>query len=114
MTRKLLWASPLLCALLLAACGGGSGGGTSAGGPAPLPNTLAVTIDQGPMALTSAGYAAANTLYASVTLCTPGSASACQTIDHLQVDTGSVGLEVLAEVLNGAATPTTLKDPATG
>jgi hypothetical protein len=114
MTRKLLRASWLSCALLLAACGGGSGGGTSAGGPAPLPNSLAVTIDQGPTALTSAGYAAANTLYASVTLCTPGSTTACQTIDHLQVDTGSVGLEVLAELLNGAATPTALKDPATG
>jgi len=114
MIRTLLWASSLACALLVGACGGGSGGGTSAGGPAPVPNTLAVTVDEGPMALTSQGYAAANTLYASVTLCTPGSTSACQTIDHIQVDTGSTGLQVLAEALNGSATPSTLHDPATG
>jgi hypothetical protein len=113
MRRNLRWASALSCALL-AACGGGSGSGASAGGPASQPNSLAITVDAGPVALTSQGYAAANTLYASVTLCTPGSTTACQTIDHMQVDTGSVGLEVVAEALNGAATPTTLRDPATG
>jgi Protein of unknown function (DUF3443) len=113
MTRNLRWASALSC-VLLAACGGGSGSGAGAGGPAPQSNSLAVTIDAGPVALTSQGYAAANTLYASVTLCTPGSTTACQTIDHVQVDTGSVGLEVVAEALNGAATPTPLQDPATG
>jgi Protein of unknown function (DUF3443) len=113
MTRNLRWASALSC-VLLAACGGGSGSGASTGGPAPQSNSLAVTVDAGPVALTSQGYAAANTLYASVTLCTPGSTTACQTIDHVQVDTGSVGLEIVAEALNGAATPTTLRDPATG
>jgi hypothetical protein len=114
MTRKLLGACWLSCAALLAACGGGSGGGAGVVGPAPQPNTLAVTVDAGPTGLTSQGYAAANTLYASVTLCTPGSATACQTVDHMQVDTGSTGVEFVAEALNGSAMPATLQDPATG
>jgi hypothetical protein len=113
MTRKFLWAGSLSAALLVAACGGGSGGSTASGGPPPTPHTLTVTIDQGPTGLASQNLVAANTLYASVTLCTPGSTSACQVIDHIQVDTQSVGLEILAEVLNGSATPTAIHDPAT-
>ena len=37
----------------------------------------------------------------SVTLCAPGT-STCQTIDHVQVDTGSVGLRVVQSVLTPA------------
>ena len=114
MTRKLLWASSLACAVLLVGCGGGSGGGGGSSGPAPVPNTLSVTIDAGPSAVTSKNQAEANILYASVTLCTPGSTTACQTIDHVQVDTGSTGLQVLADALDGSATPGTLHDPTTG
>jgi hypothetical protein len=77
-------------------------------------NALAVVIDAGPASLVSSNQTAANTLFASVTLCTPGSTSACQTIDHVQVDTGSVGLRILSQVLTGAAAPATLHDPATG
>ena len=51
-------------------------------------------------------------LFATVTICTPGT-NACQTIDHMQVDTGSWGVQVVSEVLNGAAVPTQLNDPAT-
>lgn len=66
-------------------------------------NTLTVVVDQGPAALAAAGYAATNTLFASATICTPGSTSACQTIDHLQIDTGSTGIQILSEALTGAA-----------
>jgi hypothetical protein len=79
-----------------------------------LANALPVVIDAGPAALTNNHQAAANTLFATVTICTPGSTNACQTIDHVQVDTGSVGVQILAEVLNGSAAPTTLHDPASG
>ena len=103
----------LLCALLLGACGGG-GGSTSSGGPAPPANTLAVVVDQGPAGLLAVNRIAVNTLYATVTLCTPGSTTACQQIDHVQVDTGSVGLMIMAEVLNGMATPQALSDPVSG
>jgi hypothetical protein len=117
MINRIPLAPWLLCALLLSACGGGGGGGsstTSGGTPPPPANTLAVVVDQGPARLGAAGYTAANTLYATVTLCTPGSTTACQQIDHVQVDTGSVGLQIMAEVLNNTAVPQALNDPASG
>jgi len=52
-----------------------------------------VIIDQGPL------NASVNTMFASVTVCVPGSTTSCQTIDHIQVDTGSYGLRILAPVL---------------
>jgi hypothetical protein len=67
-------------------------------------NTLPVTVDGGPPALGNTGTLDANTLFASVTLCTPGT-TACQTIDHVQVDTGSYGLQIISSALNGAASP---------
>jgi hypothetical protein len=104
----------LLCALLLGACGGGGGSSGSSGGPPPPANTLAVVVDQGPAGLLAVNRIAVNTLYATVTLCTPGSTTACQQIDHVQVDTGSVGLMIMAEVLNGMAAPQALSDPVSG
>jgi hypothetical protein len=82
--------------LSAAACGGGggNGGGTSGGGPPPpTNNTASVVVDEGP------SNASVNTLFTSVTICMPGSTSSCQTIDHIQVDTGSYGLRILAPVL---------------
>ena len=56
---------------------------------APVANVVPVTVDTGP-----AGNAL-NILYVSVTICVPGTTT-CQTIDHVQVDTGSSGLRLLA------------------
>jgi hypothetical protein len=75
-------------------CGGGgdtisSGGG---GGGAAASNVLDVAVTGGP-----AG-SSINVLYTTVTLCLPGT-STCQTIDNIQVDTGSYGLRILAPVL---------------
>jgi hypothetical protein len=110
-----------LCALLLAACGGGSGGGvaapsasTDAPATSTAANALPVAVDAGPAELASAGGPAVNALYASVTLCTPGSTTACQTIDHVEVDTGSSGLRIIASALDGSALPQALADPASG
>ncbi len=55
-----------------------------------------------------------NSLFASVTLCTAGSATACQTIDHVAVDTGSVGLRIMASAISGAVSMNPLADPASG
>jgi len=55
-----------------------------------------VIVDQGP------SNNSVNTLFTSVTVCAPGSTTNCQTIDHIQVDTGSYGLRVLAPVLTTA------------
>ena len=92
----------VLAALLVAGCGGGGGGGGGSSTPAtaaapgpslPLPsgdNVMAVVVDSGPQGRN------VNRLYAKVTICAPGNASLCQTIDHVVVDTGSIGLRLLA------------------
>jgi hypothetical protein len=102
------------------ACGGGGGGagvggsssggvgGSSSGGSSSSSssssssggvttgNVANVIIDQGP------SNNSVNTLFTSVTVCAPGSTTNCQTVDHIQVDTGSYGLRVLAPVLTAA------------
>ncbi|MCX4150909.1 MULTISPECIES: DUF3443 domain-containing protein [Paraburkholderia] len=100
-----LLASALL-AVLMAGCGGGGGGSNSSSGtsapaqsltnvsPAPqalASNAAAVTVDFGVIGVP-------NIPFVSVTLCMPGTAH-CQTIDHVQVDTGSSGLRVFATQL---------------
>jgi Protein of unknown function (DUF3443) len=78
-----------------AACGGGgdtigSGGG---GGVAAASNVVDAAVTNGPT-----GTSSINVLYTTVTVCLPGT-STCQTIDNIQVDTGSYGLRILAPVL---------------
>jgi hypothetical protein len=61
-------------------------------------NQVGVTLGPGP------SNDSLNIVYTTVTLCA-ASGSPCQTIDNVQVDTGSVGFRVLASVLgNGLAT----------
>lgn len=96
-----------LLAAMLAACGG------SSSSPQSSSNVLPVTVDQGPAALAAANEASANILYTTVTICTPGT-SACQTIDHIQIDTGSTGLRIVAAALNGSAAPAPVNDTASG
>jgi hypothetical protein len=45
-----------------------------------------------------------NGLFTSVTVCYPGSATSCQTIDGVLVDTGSSGLRLLSSAVNGELT----------
>jgi len=79
-------------------CGGGGGNYSPPAPPTPTGNNVVnVIVDEGPLPTTNPS---ANTLYTSVTVCVPGSAANCQTIDHIQVDTGSYGLRILAPVLN--------------
>ena len=101
--------------LLLTGCGGGgSSSAVSAGATTPAStqtsppppvatlNTAALTLDGGPAALQAGGggFSAFNTPYVSITLCAPGAPGDCQTIDHVILDTGSVGLRILATALN--------------
>jgi hypothetical protein len=88
-----------LCLLVLS-CGGGSGGaGVSSTAPASSTPTGAnvanIVVDAGPTSTTPD----LNTLFTTVTVCVPGSTTSCQTIEHIQVDTGSYGLRILAPVL---------------
>jgi uncharacterized protein DUF3443 len=80
---------------MFAGCGGSSGSSTS--NPTPN-NTESIVVNAGP----AGGYA--NGVFASVTICVPGSSN-CQTINGVLVDTGSFGLRVLSSALgslNGA------------
>ncbi len=86
----------------LASCGGQSSGGTTAPPtPSAVDNVLPIVVGSGPTNNT------VNGLYASVTVCVPGS-STCQTIDNVQVDTGSIGLRLLASALTLSLPPVTV------
>jgi hypothetical protein len=124
-----LFASLILVSLLLAGCGGGGGavittsssssssggssssssssssGGSSSsssGSGSTAYNVVNAIVDQGPAELNNAGVAAVDIMYVNVTVCVPGSTTNCQTIDHIQVDTGSAGLRIVSSVLNSS------------
>ena len=112
--------------LALSACGGGgssttttySGGGLNSQGlsaAVSLPfvqttNNLPVTVEPkiGNAFSTSINT---NILYATVTVCVPGT-NQCQTVDHVQVDTGSVGLRIMASKLSSLNLPAVVAWPA--
>ena len=104
----------LFAVLMLAACGGGGSSTTpttTTTTPTAIVNTTPVTLDAGPAALRAGpdGYNAFNEPYVSVTICAPGSTTNCQTIDHVILDTGSIGLRIIAPALDAslaAALPT--------
>jgi Protein of unknown function (DUF3443) len=98
--------------VFLSACGGGSsdltggsgstGTGTGSGQTiaSAAANVAAITVDAGP-----SGVGADTTInfpYVSVTICAPGSTTNCETIDHIQVDTGSYGLRVIASAFTSS------------
>jgi len=58
-------------------------------------NQVPIAVDAGPVG-TPPSY---NQVYVSVTLCVPGSTTECQTIDHIKLDSASVGLRIFASVL---------------
>lgn len=62
-------------------------------------NYAPIVLDGGPPAIVAKG-GAYNEPFVSVTLCAPGSTTNCQTIDHVLLDTGSVGLRLQAQALN--------------
>ncbi|RDK01806.1 DUF3443 domain-containing protein [Paraburkholderia lacunae] len=99
---------------VLAACGGGGGGDSSSsssssssvlnGGSLPASptqqpiaanaaNTVAITVGFGVKGVI-------NIPTVSVTVCAPGSTTNCQTVDNIQVDTGSFGLRVVSSQLS--------------
>jgi hypothetical protein len=70
-------------------------GGTQTIAATGPPNVEPVVIDAGPSSLTTP---AVNTPFISVTVCVPGT-NTCQTIDHVEVDTGSIGLRLISTVV---------------
>jgi hypothetical protein len=102
-----LWlATGLLVAL--SGCGGGNSSETTLTGPGVSgtvngaevvldqpqgSNTTEIVVDAGPASGFSVGVA--NLPYVTVKVCTPGSTTSCATIDHVFLDTGSIGLRLL-------------------
>lgn len=101
---------------LLASCGGGGPGsasssssGSAGGGVKTSCNgtsTNTSTSNVVPLVVDSV-CGGVNQAYVTLQVCMPGSTSACRTIDHVWVDTGSTGLRILNSAL-------TLGLPASG
>jgi hypothetical protein len=110
------------CCAVLASCGGGNSTETTligtgataspAGTEVVLSqpqgsNTTEIVVDAGPGSSTGfSSFGVANLPYVTVKICSPGSATACVTIDHVLLDTGSVGLRVLRSAVAGLNLPT--------
>ncbi len=86
---------------LFSACGGssssGAGGGGGGGGTS---NVQSIAVDGGPVA----GQIYPDAAFTSVTVCIPSS-STCQTVSGILIDTGSVGLRLLASAIPSLSLP---------
>lgn len=83
--------------LVLTSCGGGGGYSSPPPPPPPPPqggNVATLTVDAGPAQTL-------NIPFITITVCAPGTTN-CQTIDGIEVDTGSYGLRIMASVLNAS------------
>lgn len=102
MKKEVLTSALLMISLALAGGLAGCGGSSSSTPPPPPPvnNVQAIAVDGGPVA----GQIYPDAAFTSVTVCIPNS-STCQTVDGILVDTGSVGLRVLASALPGLNLP---------
>ena len=95
--------SPAAASAPLASSGAPAAGAPAAAAPAePVApaNTVAqsTTPNVQPITVAKIATGTRNMLQTSVTICVPGT-STCQTIDNIQVDTGSQGLRILASAL---------------
>ena len=112
--KLLLRLVALALPLVLAACGGGDSTTTTLTGAAAninlataftqTNNNLRLVVEDVP-ALRGFAVTNTNTLYADIRVCNPSDDTQCVTIDHVLVDTGSVGLRVMASKVSGLALP---------
>jgi hypothetical protein len=106
--RKLLGIALLAGLVLIQGCGGGGGSSSDSAAAAPAPaapapssNTIAgAAANVHPISVDSGLGGNVNLGFVSVTLCAPGNASNCQTIDNIVLDTGSSGLRVMSSALS--------------
>ncbi|MFL9869450.1 DUF3443 domain-containing protein [Paraburkholderia fungorum] len=102
---------------VLVACGGGGGSSSSGnnssttlnGGSLPASPTqqpiAANAANTVPMTVAQGVNGVINIPTVSVTVCPPGTTSNCQTINNIQVDTGSFGLRLVSSVVNTTSLP---------
>jgi Protein of unknown function (DUF3443) len=87
------WLAGLLFGVtLIAGCGGGGSSGGGGGQQQTFHNVAAISVD--------GQYNSFNSVFITVQICPHGSSSNCVTVDHVSIDTGSIGLRVLASSLN--------------
>jgi len=108
--RPIIKIGAVLTAILLAACKGGSGTVAVTKPVVPTLNTMTVTVDSGP----AAASGQINHAYVTVKVCSPGSQTQCASIDHVLLDTGSVGLRLVRSVLTAKAVTLTAQTDAQG
>jgi hypothetical protein len=92
-TQRLMFVAGAAMLAALAGCGGGGGSSTPTPPVTPVNNVQPIVVNMG-----TGGFV--NILYTSVTICAPGGSTNCQTIDNVQIDTGSTGLRIIASVLS--------------
>jgi Protein of unknown function (DUF3443) len=93
-----------------AGCSGGSSGSNGSGGGglgSSTSNVQAITVNIGPTAGPPINEPYIDGAFTSVTVCVPGSATNCQTISGILVDTGSSGLRILSSALSISLTQQT-------
>lgn len=104
--KKYLSFAIIVTSVTLSACGSGGTSTNSTGNTAPptsgsqsstTSNVVPIVIDGGPT-----GQSPDNTPFVSVTVCSTNSPTNCQTIDHIILDTGSMGLRIFASKLNSS------------
>ena len=93
----------LLFSLALAGCGGGASSGASGSNVAtvvPPASNFRSGVNVVSMSVDNGVFGAVNEPFVSVTVCSTGTPSKCLTIDHILVDTGSVGLRIFDQPSN--------------
>jgi hypothetical protein len=88
----------LILSTVLTGCLDNKSGPSGASPPPSVANVVSLTVDGGPSAATGQ----INHAYVSVQVCPPGSQSGCATIDHVELDTGSVGLRLVRSAMQAA------------
>lgn len=99
------WLAMLSVSVLLAACGGGGGdsgsssvsssGNSGGSGTQPIASTASNTV---PITVGPGAQNFVNIPNVSVTVCAPGT-NTCQTINNIQLDTGSYGLRLASDAV---------------
>lgn len=105
--KKYLSFAIIATSVTLSACGSGGTAASSATNTtqpttaesqnSTTSNVVPIVIDGGPT-----GQSPDNTPFVSVTVCSTNSPTNCQTIDHIILDTGSMGLRIFASKLNSS------------
>jgi hypothetical protein len=92
--RMVLSLSLVVASILVFGCGGGGSASQPSGA-----NVQTITVNAGPASALGPNSNYVDGAFTSVTVCVPGSASDCQTISGILVDTGSSGLRILSSAL---------------